>query len=42
MLGRTTDAQLWAQYFSNLAKSKVGKSPGLQELQQTVDGLAMQ
>ena len=34
--------QVWAQYFSNLAKSKVDESPGLQELQQTVDALAMQ
>ena len=34
--------EVWAQYFSNLAKLKVDESPGLQELQQTVDALAMQ
>ena len=34
--------EVWAQCFSNLAKSKVDGSPGLQELQQTVDALAMQ
>ena len=34
--------EVWAQYFSNLAKSKVDESPGLQELQQTVNALAMQ
>ena len=30
--------EVWAQYFSNLAKSK-DESPGLQELQQTVDAV---
>ena len=25
--------EVWAHHFSNLAKSKVGESPGLQELQ---------
>ena len=34
--------EVWAQNFSNLTMSKVGESPGLQELQQTVDALAMQ
>ena len=34
--------EVWAHHFSNLAKSKVGESLGLQELQQTVDALAMQ
>ena len=34
--------EVWAQYFSNLAKFKVDESPRLQELQQTVDALAMQ
>ena len=34
--------EVWAHHFSNLAKLKVGESPGLQELQQTVDALAMQ
>ena len=27
--------EVWAHHFSNLAKSKVGESPGLQKLQQT-------
>ena len=34
--------EVWARHFSNLAKLKVGEFPGLQELQQTVDALAMQ
>ena len=34
--------EVWVQYFSNLTKSKVDESPGLQELQQTVDAMAMQ
>ena len=34
--------EVWAQYFRNLANSKVGESPRLLELQQTVDALAMQ